>query len=60
MQAPYYEVECQKHGKPLNDNDRKMNHKRVKVGTPKNKRERLNSGCPQCHREQIEASAVVA
>jgi hypothetical protein len=45
-------VGCQRHGVEIWKNA----GKEVKVGQPKSKKARFNSGCPMCKQEQARAS----
>jgi hypothetical protein len=41
----WYECACDTHGIPRSHDNKRY----VKVGQPKNKRMKLNGGCPQCN-----------
>lgn len=47
----WWTVDCARHG--TSDCRKGVIQKRVKVGQPKNKRRRLNGGCPLCKQELV-------
>lgn len=40
----WFECACDVHGTPRSHDNKKY----IKIGTPRNKNERKNGGCPQC------------
>lgn len=50
MPKKWVEVLCNTHGSQQTDTN--YQHKAVKVGTPHNKRQRREGGCPRCKMEK--------